>query len=512
VNEPRQTQAHYVPVQTQTVALDDESIVDIRSAANFLGYLMRSMRRRKKLMVTTSAITLALVTALAMVMPRSYRIETRILTHKSGVMSALVHPGSSIPPSADNPTGGAVELIKSRDNLSLLMEDIHLQELWASKRSAAAKFKDTTMAKMFGEPKPEEMTEAYLTMLDDKITASIEGDVVLINVEWPDAMVAKTLAEAVQARFLNMRHKMELSEIGETVQILSRNVETSRVGISEVVKRMQKIFEQRESDLENRSNNNSARNEPRRRSRKSRFLAIRKPTSVDAVASVVDAGKVGGGGMDLAMAKRAWETRFKRAQDNLASLQASLGPDHPDVMEAKRNVEVLGRESASYSGAEAEAAMAAVKPQTLIPRDDDKPAEAAGSNRGQDYDLMRVPVSEDLYKEMDKDPEIAAVLDDLKKRQDAHDVMVSRLVNANLQSETANVAFNYRYIVTEPPVMPRKPVKPNVPVLIIGGAVGGVVLGVLLALLADIFSGRILETWQVTRFLQMKALGELEEP
>jgi uncharacterized protein involved in exopolysaccharide biosynthesis len=90
--------------------------------------------------------------------------------------------------------------------------------------------------------------------------------------------------------------------------------------------------------------------------------------------------------------------------------------------------------------------------------------------------------------------------------------MVSRLVNANLQSETANVAFNYRYIVTEPPVMPRKPVKPNVPVLIIGGAVGGVVLGVLLALLADIFSGRILETWQVTRFLQMKALGELEEP
>jgi hypothetical protein len=42
--------------------------------------------------------------------------------------------------------------------------------------------------------------------------------------------------------------------------------------------------------------------------------------------------------------------------------------------------------------------------------------------------------------------------------------------------------------------------------------VGAIALGIMLALLADLFSGRILETWQVTRFLKLRPLGEIEEP
>ena len=512
MNEPRQTQA-FVPARTQTVVLDDEAIVDVRSAANFLGYISRSTRRRRRLLTTTALITFALVAALAAVMPRSYRIETRILTHKSSVMSALVHPGSSIPPSADNPTGGAVELIKSRSNLSQLMRDTDLKTRWAERRSTAAKFKDNLLHKIFGAPTDEEIDESFLKMLDEKVSASVEGDVVLINVEWPDAQIAKVLADSVHDSFLTMRRKMELSEIEETVNILSRNVEISRQGINEVVKRMQKIVEQRENDLEGRSSGNSSRSEPRRRSRKNKFIAIRKPQAADELMSGDLRKQLDDKNAALLSARRAYDERLTRARDRLSSLLASLGPDHPDVIEAKRDLEAIGREQPDLGPLEAsQAALAGqLKKMPMLPQDD----AGQGGEDGQksaDYDLMRVPVSEDLYKEMDKDPEIAAVFDDLKKRQDAHDEMVGRLVNARLQSETAGVAFEFRYITTEPPVMPRKSIKPNVPVMVGGGAVGALVLGVLLALLADIFSGRVLETWQVSRFLQMKALGELEEP
>ena len=512
MNEQRQTQAPFVPAATQTVVLDNESIVDVRSAANFLGYLLRSTKRRRRLLLTTSTVTFALVVALALVMPRSYRIETRILTHKSSVMSALVHPGSSIPPSADNPTGGAVELIKSRNALSQLMDDIDLRTLWESKRSKPAKFKDNLLQKVFGKPSDEEIREAYLKMLDDKVTTHVEGDVLLINVEWADAEVAKKLADGVIARFLNMRRGMELAEIQETVKILGQTVESSRLGINDVVKRMQKIVEQRESDLEGHSA--STRSEPRRKSRRSKFIAIRKPTGADALPGAEDARRVlSEKSAALTAAKRSYEGRLKRAQDELSSLLASLGPDHPDVMEAKRNLEAISREPAALSTLEAEqaAVQQQLRAQGLLTPDEPR-AEAPAERKESDYDVMRVPVSEDLYKQMDKDPEIAAVLDDLKKRQDSHDELLSRLVNARLQSETSSVAFDYRYIITEPPVFPRKPIKPNVPVMVIGGAVGALFLGVLLSLLADLFSGRVLESWQVTRFLQMKALGELEEP
>lgn len=513
MNEPRQTQAFNAPAKTQTVVLDDESIVDIRSAANFLGYMGRSTKRRRKLLVTAALVTFSLVVALAVLMPRSYRIETRILTHKSSVMSALVHPGSSIPPSADNPTGGAVELIKSRNNLTTLMQDTHLKDLWAQQRSPAAKFKDSIMEKVLGKPKADDVDESFLKLLDDKVSASVEGDVVLINVEWPNAVVAKVLADSVHDGFLTMRRKMELSEIEETVNILSRNVEISRVGIGDVIKTMQKIVEQRESDLEGHANQGSSRSEGRRsRSRKNKFIAIRKPTAVDSVMGSDVQRQLSDKNAALTKAKRSYEDRLNRARDELSNLLANLGPDHPDVIDAKRNLEAIGREQPALGALEAEQANLAtqVKSMPMLPQDDAPKADSDKSDN--DYDVMRVPVSEDLYKEMDKDPEIAAVLGDLKKRQDAHDEMVSRLVNAKLQSETAGVAFEFRYITTEPPVMPRKSIKPNVPVMVGGGAVASIFLGVILALLADILSGRVLESWQVGRFLGVKVLGELEEP
>jgi uncharacterized protein involved in exopolysaccharide biosynthesis len=255
---------------------------------------------------------------------------------------------------------------------------------------------------------------------------------------------------------------------------------------------------------------NSSHAEPRRRSRKSKFIAIRKPQAADDLMGDDLRKQLDDKNAALTGARRAYDERLAHARDKLSSLMASLGPDHPDVIEAKRDLEAIGREQPDLGALEAsQAALAGqIKKMPMLPQDD---AGDSGSAKN-DYDLMRVPVSEDLYKEMDKDPEIAAVLDDLKKRQDAHDEMVGRLVNARLQSETAKVAFEFRYITTEPPVLPRKSIKPNVPVMVGGGAVGAIFLGVLLALLADIFSGRVLETWQVSRFLQMKALGELEEP
>jgi hypothetical protein len=61
--------------------VDDEAIIDVRSTANFVGYVQRSTGRRRRIMVTTFVTTLGLVAALCVVMPRVFKITTSILTH-----------------------------------------------------------------------------------------------------------------------------------------------------------------------------------------------------------------------------------------------------------------------------------------------------------------------------------------------------------------------------------------------------------------------------------------------
>ncbi|RYF10481.1 MAG: hypothetical protein EOO40_05080, partial [Deltaproteobacteria bacterium] len=166
---------------TQTITLDDEPIVDLKAMGRYLAFVGGATRRRRKLMVTTILLTL-LVTALLMVLlPRFYKVSSRILTHRSLVMPALVHPDRAIPQAADAPTSGAVELIKSRENLQNLMTDTRLQEAWDARRPPLWKAKDWALKAVAGAPSAQDREEAFLKLLDDRITASVDGEIVAMD-------------------------------------------------------------------------------------------------------------------------------------------------------------------------------------------------------------------------------------------------------------------------------------------------------------------------------------------
>ena len=514
MTEPRQTN-NRTTTQTQTVSVGDEPIIDVKAAGYFLGFLGRSIRRRRRLMTTTFLVTAGLSTALALVMPRVYKINTRILTHKSLVMPALVDPDRSIPQAADAPTSGAVELIKSRDNLENLMADIKLQEVWDTKRSILWKTKDKILG-LLGKPTKQDVHEAFLKMLDERIVATVDNEVVIMDVEWPDPDIAMSLAEGSLARFLKLRHDMELSEILSTVAILERNVENSRKGIEDAVSRMQKVFNEKERELEGRS---AASTGERRRARKNRVVAIRRPLGPDHADPAGDDLRRALADKQAAIEalKRGYESRLKRAQEELANLRSTLGPDHPDVQDAKRTLDSMNQAPPELVALQAEEARLASQLSSMPSNGNkEEPKVQVQTEReaqsDDSFDVMRVPVSEELYQDLGKDPEITSVMEELKKRQDAHDSLLRRLANARIESETANVAFEYRYIPTVPPVYPKKYVKPNIPVMIGGGMFLGLLLGVVFAVVADVMSKRVLEAWQLERFLNLKVLGELEDP
>jgi len=76
----------------------------------------------------------------------------------------------------------------------------------------------------------------------------------------------------------------------------------------------------------------------------------------------------------------------------------------------------------------------------------------------------------------------------------------------------ARAAFKYRLSVVHPAEVPKKPVKPNVLALVLGGLLASLGMALGAAVLADLLGGRFVEASQVHRRLKLPLLGEVDSP
>src|ERR1700730_1762023 len=72
---------------------DPERLVDLRPIADYLGFIGGSLRRHKILAAVTFSLALALTVAVAMLLPKTYHAQTKLLAQRNEVMSALSNPG-----------------------------------------------------------------------------------------------------------------------------------------------------------------------------------------------------------------------------------------------------------------------------------------------------------------------------------------------------------------------------------------------------------------------------------
>jgi hypothetical protein len=95
----------------------------------------------------------------------------------------------------------------------------------------------------------------------------------------------------------------------------------------------------------------------------------------------------------------------------------------------------------------------------------------------------------------------------LKNALDSYQDLRTRLANVQIELETAQAAFNYRYSVTVPARVPRDPDSPNVPFVVLGGLIAGLVAGMALAVFAELRARSLLSPQALGRHL-----GFVQEP
>ena len=179
-------------------------------------------------------------------------------------------------------------------------------------------------------------------------------------------------------------------------------------------------------------------------------------------------------------------------------LRTALGPKHPDVINAVRELEVQSFPPEALATLRSEYA--------LLEQDERRLQAAAGiaSRRSEIFESLP-----DLGPSVD--PDLERALQGYRQSETVYNELVDRLDNARVEMDAAQAGFSYRYIVTLPPVLPRRAEKPEPAKVMTGASVAAVALAILLALLADIRSRRVLEPWQIERLLGLRLLGELRE-
>jgi hypothetical protein len=123
-------------------------------------------------------------------------------------------------------------------------------------------------------------------------------------------------------------------------------------------------------------------------------------------------------------------------------------------------------------------------------------------------DVLRLAI--DLRE--DRDPGMVYARGQLRDGMDKYAALRAQIQTAQIDLETAQAAFKYRYTVVTPAHLPKAPTVPNVPLVTMMALIAGMLCGLLLAVIADVRGGRLLERWQIERLLERPVLGEIALP
>ena len=453
----------------------------------FIGFPRRAVRRHAALAAAIVGAMLLLGVAAAVALPKHYIIETVLLAQKNVVMPALGNPDRRVPTDADVPSRLAAEAVLKRENFISLVRQTNLLQVWPTIRTPGGKLKDAIRARIKGPMTEEDRVEALVGILHQRMWVTPTEGTVRIGIDWMDAKSGLAIVEAAQQNFFEQRHASEVGMIEESIRILSGHVADSERAIEQAVREINAT--QRAIKVP------TLRTGPAPRSSAER-------ATDDRVASLQAA----------LTAKRQTittleSTRIQRLADEqqkLAELRNTFGTAHPAVEAAAENVKALSTESSQLPALRAEERDVAAQLSALG-------AQAASASTSPEVVAARAAIEELMRVRSDslEDPKLTYARSRLKIATSDYETLLDRMESARIELETAKAAFRFRYDVINPALLPKRPDKPNVVLLIAGGLFVGVVLAVFAAMALDLASGRVVERWQVGRQLGLPVLAQV---
>lgn len=450
------------------------------SLGEILMSALASARRRKGLSAVVAFICLALTVAAVNLAPRSYVSEGEVL-----VVKKEDNGGGGW-----NPDGNKREQlewekqIRARSNVENIVNDAKLIERWDAMRQPHRRLLDS-LSRMMGSKPPtdDQKRGALYGMLDGRLKLTIDQTTVTISCEWSDPEAARDIVQSAVTRFIDQRYATEIGSIPARIKVLEERLETARLEL-EKLSPSTAPPKQKATDVIPPSQLMAKPDRP-----VDPDLGNKLQRAKDKQTQATN---------KLQELEGAKAQRVGQIQTQLAEKSASLGPQHPDIVQLKVQLDQAQKDPPDLTAArqakqaaDAEVADLAAQAGVALPK--------VIPSR-----LLPPPVEEKKL-----DPQVQAKIDDARV---VYNKARDELNDANKDLKLAEVNFKIKYTISHPPDVPFTPKKPVGLMVGLGGFITTIFLVLLIAALKDRSTGLFFESQHVRDVLRLPVLGEIRDP
>ena len=502
---------------------DVEPIIDFKAIANWVGFGRRSARRHKRL-VFGLALVLVIIAGLAIVvLPKTYHVETKLLAQKNQVLAVRNDTGG------EDPTRAAADTVLRRENLVALVKRTNLVNESLLRRAPALKLKDWLVLHASKPPSQEEKIDGLARYLATKMNVWASEGTVTIQLDWPDGQLAYAIVQEAQNTFLEARHVQEIAAISEAESIREGHATDLRAQIDKAVQEILTLRAGKEKKQDDKQSvtraaqaaSASAADKPSAPSRPAAPAAalptaeeINAKRRLAEISAVIDGKERAIASLDEFRRRRVAELQAKLEEQRAVYTEA-----HPAIVDVKQAIAAASQDSPQVAALRGELTQLRTEADQLRAQTG-TPAPVAATGGGWSGGGAARPkdgLSGDVIRieqepAEDRDPEIVFARSKLRFAIDEYQQIESQIQATRLELDTAQAAFKYRYEVVVPAEIPKGPIKPNVPMVLISALIGGLLIGLFAAIVSDVRRGTLLEAWQVQHLLDLPVLTEINLP
>jgi uncharacterized protein involved in exopolysaccharide biosynthesis len=493
----------------------EPELFDTKLIRQVIGFVFRGVRRNRLLALITFAVIMGLGVVVAVLFPRTYHVESRLLANNNQLIRALGNPRSSLP--SEDPTRAARELIFAHDNLVSLIKQTNLMKSWEVTRPSIVKWKDKVLQAVAGEQTDEEKIDAMVGLLEKKLHVSTDNQTVTISIDWHDAQMAYLLVETAQQNFLETRHVTEMTAISEALSILEMHGGQLQKMVDDALHELERVREQRKRG-------GGGPLPPPSPVAETPSVPV-TPVSTNAAAAL-EARNDGPTATEQELAqlkfllnskKRALgdleDFRNRRVNElnaQLQELKVQYADQHPIVMDMRSRIEALKLDSPQMSQVKGDIDALEAEYRRKGGRDPDALVEPVRARTGVTRRPQAAAQSALSNSELMDDPLVEFSRNNLRVAAAKYEELLMRIDSARIEQDTARAAFKYRYSVVRPASVPKKPVKPDLAIVILAAFVLAMGAGVVIGSVRDWWTGRLVEAWQVERALDLPVLSQVK--
>jgi len=315
----------------------------LRSYAAFAG---RAIKKSKLLIAFTIAIGFALTVALAKYLPRTYTCQTVIMTVANSVLDSDRGP---------QPFAGAEGLIMSHENLEGLIAATNLKQKYYARRPPLMKVKDRLIVALFGPMNDKVLTQVLVGTLESKLTVKVEKETLTIGVDWSDGTTAAELTQGAKDRFLEVRHRAEISAFQEKMAILDAHAAGLREEIDALAEQIKANLKAKAEERKAEARKVAATGGAVRGTTTDRLITVRSRAVTDEQLPELKE-RLTTLRQKLSTAENDRNARIREQQAKLDELQLRLTPNHPQVITQQERVGIVSQVSSELSQMRSEVA------------------------------------------------------------------------------------------------------------------------------------------------------------